>query len=76
MATTMSFYKFMIENHVKSNSPAGDLARDMKEDRDFPKLSINYDRILNYLESNSACMDCIDAFNECWNEYMLWREQS
>ena len=74
MAKLMSFYKFMMENYIKNDSPSGDLARDMKNDRDFPKASISYERIKDYLERNVACIDCIDAFEECWNEYMLWRE--
>lgn len=75
MGKLISFYRFMMENHIKSDSPSGDLARDMKGDPDFPKSSISYERIIDYLERNAACAGCFDAFEECWNEYMLWREQ-
>ena len=34
----MNFYNYMIKNHLNEKSPRGDLARDMKEDRDFPKI--------------------------------------
>ena len=33
----MNFYNYMVKNHLNEKSPRGDLARDMKEDRDFPK---------------------------------------
>ena len=33
----MNFYNYMMKNHLNEKSPRGDLTRDMKEDRDFPK---------------------------------------
>ena len=74
MARIISFYKFMIENCLEEDSPSGDLARDMKGDRDFPRFSIKYERIRDHLERNAACSDCFDAFEECWNRYLIWKE--
>jgi len=74
MGRTTSFYKFITMNFMKDDSPLGDLARDMKRDRDFPRFSINYDRVRDYLERCAACSDCFDAFEEGWNRYMIWKE--
>ncbi len=74
MGRAVSFYKFMTANFLADNSPPGDLARDMKRDPDFPRFSINYERIRNHLERCAACSDCFDTFDECWNRYMLWKE--
>ena len=74
MGKATSFYKFMIMNFIEEDSPQGDLARDMKSDRDFPRFSINYERVRNHLERCVACSDCFDAFEECWNRYMIWKE--
>ena len=74
MVRTASFYKCMIMNFLEDDSPLGDLARDMKSDRDFPKFSVTYDRIMNHLERCAACSDCFDTFNEGWNRYMIWKE--
>lgn len=74
MGRIISFYKYMIENFLKEDSPSGDLARDMKADRDFPRFSINYERIRDYLERCAACSDCFDIFEECWNSYQIWKE--
>jgi uncharacterized protein YozE (UPF0346 family) len=74
MARVVSFYKFMITNFLKDDSPAGDLALDMKGDRDFPRFSINYERCRDHLERCAACSACFDTFEECWNRYMIWKE--
>jgi len=74
MGRVVSFYKFMILNFLNDESPAGDLARDMKGDCDFPRFSISYERVRNYLERCAACSDCFDTFEECWNRYMIWKE--
>ena len=71
----VSFYKFMTDNYIKEDSPAGDLARDIKSDRDFPKRSIKYSHIFDHLLENGACNDCITTFEDCWKEYKAWRDQ-
>lgn len=68
----MSFYKYMMKNHLRETSPAGDLARDMKEEK-FP---VNrpfegwHFLIRAYLERNHACSSCLRVFEECWEEYI------
>lgn len=74
----MTFYTYMVRKHIKEDSPMGDLAKDMREDRDrFPrnstvKLSGWHDSILSYLYDCGACSGCIDAFEEAWKEYAKW----
>lgn len=71
----MTFYTYMIRNFLKEDSPEGDLAKDMKRDKDtFPrngtgKFTGNHNMIRRYLEMNHACADCLDVFESCWKEY-------
>ena len=74
MGRGASFYKYMIMYFLEDDSELGDLARDMKSDRGFPRFSINYERIMDHLERCAACPDCFDVFEECWNRYMMWKE--
>lgn len=72
----MTFYTFMIRNYENDNTPAGDLARDMKRDTEsFPRNSSCkykgwHEQIYNYLFVNKACRECLKTFNECWEEYV------
>ena len=74
MGKSVSFYRFMISNFLEDDSPAGDLARDMKADSDFPRFSTGYERIRDHLERSAACSECFDTFDECWNRYMMRKE--
>ncbi|MDE7065534.1 MAG: sterile alpha motif-like domain-containing protein [Desulfovibrionaceae bacterium] len=71
----MTFYTYMLRNHLKERGPKGDLARDMKDDADsFPrntkgKLDDWYTIIENYLWSQGACYECMRVFEESWKEY-------
>ena len=33
----MNFYTWMMKKHINTKAPVGDLARDMKDDREFPR---------------------------------------
>ena len=72
----MTFYTFMTRNYKNSDSPAGDLARDMKSDYEkFPrnrpcKFDGWHKLIRKYLEENDACAGCLETFEECWKEYV------
>lgn len=71
----MTFYTYMMRNHLGEDSPKGDLAMDMKRDKDhFPKnrsCKFNewYRIIRGYLTNQRACRDCMKVFEECWKEY-------
>ena len=67
----MKFYTYMMRNHYGEQSPAGDLAGDIKRDKDsFPRLGIGkHDEIRWYLDMQGACDACLDVFEKCWKEY-------
>ena len=71
----ISFYRFILDNYIKEDSPIGDLARDIKGDKSFPKRCIDYSRIYSYLVGKGACNEAMEAFEECWKEYKAWRDQ-
>ena len=63
----MNFYRWMMKKHLKTQAPVGDLARDMQDDKEFPRGG-NLDEILEYLESKGACFGCMDACMEAWKQ--------
>ena len=71
----MTFYDYMMQNYLNTNSPSGDLANDMQTDFDnFPRNKLNslktwHTKIRKYLENHSACDACLRVFEECWKEY-------
>lgn len=72
----MSFYRYTIKRYLNENSLKGDLARDMKADKNFPiNSSCKFDGwkmlIREYLESQGACYDCLLVFDEVWKEYEI-----
>lgn len=72
----MRFYTYMMRNHIDDNDQKGDLAKDMKSDKEhFPMNSRGkykgWHRILrDYLEDKHACDGCLEVFEECWEEYV------
>lgn len=78
----MTFYTYMIRNHLKERGPKGDLARDMKGDAgSFPrntkgKLDDWCTVIENYLWSQGACYECAAVFETCWREYAARERKS
>lgn len=73
----MSFYTFMMKNHKGKDTPEGDLAADMKRDKDrFPKNGAGkfdgwHRLIREHLEMRGACDACLAVFESCWREYEL-----
>lgn len=57
----MNFYRWMLKKHSNDHAPVGDLARDMKGDKQFPRDG-DKAKIQVYLEGCGACSGCIDAF--------------
>lgn len=64
----MDFYTWMMKKHINTKAPVGDLARDMKDDREFPRDG-NKETIREYLESCGVCSGCMDAFERAWKKY-------
>lgn len=65
----MNFYNYVTKNYINKKIPKGDLARDMKEDKNFPKSKNSKKTIKRYLESQGACYDCLSTFDDVWEEY-------
>lgn len=69
-ATIMSFYDYMIKNHLGEDNPAGDLAFDLSRTADtFPKDSAEKRVIQEYLIRH-ASPEVLRVFRECWKEYL------
>ena len=72
----MTFYTFMTRNYIKSDCPQGDLARDMRRNKEsFPrnrpcKFKGWQAIIHDYLTSHNACRECLEAFEISWKEYV------
>ncbi|GMN96930.1 hypothetical protein JCM35486_26760 [Blautia wexlerae] len=64
----MNFYTWVMRKHLRTQAPAGDLARDMKQDRQFPK---DGDKavVRKYLEDRGAESGCLSAFEKAWRKY-------
>ena len=69
-----SFYRYMMF-FLAEDTPAGDLARDMKRSGDEPDLSQirSWDSLSSYLRFRDACPECIRTARECWRKYMKTR---
>lgn len=64
----MSFREWIISKHINSDSPIGDLARDINEDPEFPN-NINKNINKSYLDRKRACKGCLETFEKAWKEY-------
>ena len=65
----MSFYDWCIKRYLGKNTPAGDLARDMKESADFPKTATDKKTIESYLYSKHACDNAMQTFRDVFSVY-------
>jgi uncharacterized protein YozE (UPF0346 family) len=60
-----------LKRHANRNSPLGDLARDMIDDKTWP----SYDSVSNYLSylySKGACFDAVQTLNKAWKTYQMY----
>jgi uncharacterized protein YozE (UPF0346 family) len=78
----MTFYEFMMKNHKEKDTPEGDLAHDMScMCNSFPRncetrFDMWYYKILDFLKQNHACDACIEVFEECWGDYVLYEKNA
>ena len=70
----MGFKTFMIKVYPKDKNPLGDLARDIKDDKDFPNLSTNKKEIQMYLDYANACDGAKTAFETAWKAYAAYKK--
>jgi uncharacterized protein YozE (UPF0346 family) len=65
----MKTYKTWILQYIKEDSPRGDLAIDIKDDKKFPATK-SKEKIITYLEFKGACDGAISAFECSYREYV------
>lgn len=64
----MNFYDWMMMRYAGKDTPCGDLARDMKQDKGFPRDG-SRSEILVYLKDKGAIDECLACFKRCWQDY-------
>lgn len=62
------FYNWLLKNHVKKDTPFGDLARDARRDTEFPRVD-DEQRILDHLKNKHACREAISTFKRAFKTY-------
>lgn len=64
----MNFYEFMIKNYIDNETPLGDLARDMRDDKEIPK---NDDvETVRYLDNKITDYVVEETFKEALHLYI------
>lgn len=63
----ISFYDWLLKYYSNSDSPAGDLARDMARDAECPTSS--YTAIKKHIIMQGGCAEAIQALDEMWVIY-------
>jgi uncharacterized protein YozE (UPF0346 family) len=53
----------------EEDTRVGDLARDMLQDRQWPKQANTHKTFKRHLEEKCACDGALDALNEAWTCY-------
>lgn len=67
---TIGFSEWL-ERHERRDTPIGDLARDVKRDRDWPKNEDNLDRLIEHLQRKNACEEAIGVLYRAWSDWSL-----
>ena len=66
----MRFFTYVTRKYVDDPTMKGVLARSMKKDKDnFPKTRISHRVVRAYFVQSGASERCLDAFEECWEEW-------
>lgn len=65
----MKYFKtWLIDNYLKVDNYLGDLAKDIKYDKDFSRTN-DENKIYDYLKNSGACKECLDTFKEAYKMY-------
>jgi len=57
-----------IRIQIVTDDPQGDLVKDIRGDRRFPKIR-DYEQLRWYLVLRDACDECMDVAEEAWERY-------
>ena len=63
-----SFYSWLSQ-FKNDSTPVGDLARDVRLDKKFPRHSVSRKHLRDYLESMEACDSAMSIFEEAFTHY-------
>lgn len=67
-----SFYSWLLQ-FKNDDTAIGDLARDASSDGEFPRRSISYRYLKDYLESKHACDAAMDVLMDAFAQYKATR---
>lgn len=70
----MTFFEYMMR-YIEKDSPSGDLAKDMRRDKEHFPDSSDRDEIAGYLFSRGACSECLQIFRTCYKRYELYEQK-
>lgn len=65
----MSFKKYL-QQYLDQDNPYGDFARDVYQDKEFPRKS-DYKIIKSHLENCNAMSVVFDIFDKLWDLYQI-----
>lgn len=68
-------FKKWLKKYEKDDTAIGDLARDVRDDPNWPKRS-TYRKIKNYFFDINACEGAVQSFEKAWVIYLEERKVS
>lgn len=69
MKTSLNFKEYIL-SYDKDNTAFGDVAKDIKADKEFPKGAKTYRSIRKYLVSQNACTECLQVLETMYKAYL------
>ncbi|AWK09973.1 hypothetical protein DDQ41_14880 [Streptomyces spongiicola] len=70
MSNEPSNFRAWLMRHVGEQSAIGDLARDVRDDAEWPEGEPESFELYNeYLDSMNACEGALDALEKAWSRY-------
>ncbi len=69
----MTFYQYCLRTYQGTDTPGADILRDMQRDPGFPRKASTRRTVMNYIQTKSACSNCVSAFSEALTEYEIMR---
>lgn len=66
-------YKTWMKQFIGSDTPLGDLALDINNDKEFPKKN-NKEYLENYLVTCNVSPEALDIFNKSWSLYENYKQ--
>ena len=68
----LSYYYYMLQ-YKNDDSDFGDLARTLRDDKNFPKKTTSFYKILNYLDEIDISTDCLELFFKTGGYYTCYK---